>query len=127
MFLKTIKILVAALFVSALGSYLLNSTASFYSRHAYFSIIFFFLTGMLTNFILFRGETAPKEFVFKIMVTSMLRLLICMFGVLIYSKVLRGQLKLLAPHFILHYILFTVFEIAYLLRFSKTNNTNTNE
>lgn len=91
------------------------------ASHWYVSIIFFFLTSLLLNFILFRKDTDPKEFIFKIMITSMLRLLMCMIAVFIYSLIDKAGLKAFALHFMLHYILFTVFEIAYLLRFAKTN------
>jgi hypothetical protein len=86
----------------------------------YASVLFFLLSGLLINFILFKKQSDPRDFVFKIMATSMLRLLLCMIGVFIYSLIDKPHLVSFALHFMLHYILFTIFEIAYLLKFTKT-------
>jgi hypothetical protein len=116
---------VAALLASALSFFLNDLKILGGSDHWFISVLFFFMTALLLNLILFRKDTDPKEFIFKIMITSMLRLLLCMIGVFIYSLVNKAGLRGFVLHFMLHYILFTVFEIAYLLRFAKNNKPKT--
>jgi hypothetical protein len=126
MLLNVTKIMTVAAIVATGLSLLLNNFHILGGAPLwYVSVIFFFLTALLLNLILFKQNTDPKEFVFKIMITSMLRLLLCMIGIFIYSLIDKAGLKGFALHFMLHYILFTVFEIAYLLRFAKTNNQKT--
>ena len=123
MLIKISKILLGSAVLAVGVSLALNHYAILGGTpHWYVSVLFFLLTSILLNYILFKKNTEPKEFVFKIMITSMLRLLMCMIGIFIYSLAYIEGLKVFALHFMLHYILFTVFEIAYLLKFSKHNN-----
>jgi hypothetical protein len=122
MFLKITKVFLLVSVLASGISYLINLlgidkiTNSFW----YASVLFFLGTGLLINYILFGKPVDPKDFVLKIMFTSMFRLLLCMVGVFIYSLIDKPHMISFSLHFMLHYILFTIFEIAYLLKFTKT-------
>ena len=122
MFAKTTKVLfIISLLAIAISQTLNNlNVAKVFAVHWYYSVIFFFLTSLLINFILYNSSSDPKTFIFKIMATSMMRLLLCMIGFFIYSLLDKEHILSFALHFVLHYILFTVFEIAYLLKHTKT-------
>jgi len=81
--------------------------------------LFFVVTTLASHFILTRGDKASKEFVQKVMASSVGRLLLSMIIVLIYSKLDKPHGMAFAFHFMLQYVLFTIFEIAYLLRYLK--------
>ena len=122
MFIKITKVFLLASVLAAGVSFLINLIPfeKVQSAFWYVSVLFFLSTGLLINYILFKKQSDPKDFVFKIMFTSMLRLLLCMIGVFIYSKIDKPHMISFSLHFMLHYILFTIFEITYLLKYTKS-------
>ena len=122
MFLKITKVffLVAVLAAVVSISIGLLNIPAISNPYWYASIIFFLTTGLLINYILFGKPSDPKDFVMKIMLTSMMRLLLCMVGVFIYSLIDKPHMISFALHFMLHYILFTIFEISFLLKYTKS-------
>jgi len=120
MSLKNLKPVGIALVLSLAVSILVNMlfTAA-YSGHWYFSILFHVLISILIQLLMLKKADDQKDYVFRIMFVSMGRLLLCMIALLVYKLALRQNFTQFAVHFMLHYILFTVFEIAYLLKFIK--------
>lgn len=114
--------------VSAIASAVVSVLMNFIPFEATFcklwivSVGFHILISFALNAILFRKNDDPKDFVNKIMFTSMGRLLFCMFGVFIYSLIDKPHFMGFAIHFMLHYLIFTVLEISYLLKYIKTQN-----
>lgn len=103
------------------GVSLLLNTLSLASLSTWFiSVAFHLLVSFLLYLLLFRKPGAASDYTFKIMFASMGRLLVCMVSLLIYKVCDKQNFTHFAVHFMLHYILFTVFEIAYLLKFIKT-------
>jgi hypothetical protein len=98
---------------------LLNFLSIATSSTWFISIGFHLLISFLLYLLLFRKTGDPRDYTFKIMFTSMGRLLVCMISLLIYKVCDKQNFTHFAVHFMLHYILFTVFEIAYLLKFIK--------
>jgi hypothetical protein len=113
-------ILISAI-LSLAGSLLMNMFSfGTYSEFWYVSLLFHILISFLLQLLLFRKTADQRDYTFKIMFSSMGRLLVCMVGLLIYKFADKDNFTQFALHFMLHYILFTVFEIAYLLKFIKT-------
>jgi hypothetical protein len=125
MFVKTTKVLLLISLLAIAISQMLNNFNSpkVFAQYWYYSVLFFFLTSILINYILYNSPTDPKTFIIKIMATCMMRLLLCMFGFLIYNVVFKSSTMSFALHFVLHYILFTIFEIAYLLKYTNAQKT----
>jgi len=92
----------------------------FNSPHFWLPTLFFVLTTLGINYVLTRSEKESKEFIFKTLALSMARLLLCMVFMLIYSLVNKPQALAFACHFMIQYIIFTVFEISFLLKYIKT-------
>lgn len=122
MFAKITKVFILVSIIAAAVSVGINFIpwSKVHNNNWWISILFFLSTGLLINWILFGRKSEPRDFVMKIMFTSMLRLLLCMFGILIYSLADKAHIVGFSLHFMLHYILFTIFEITYLLKFTKT-------
>ena len=123
---QSLKVVLISAFLTALLSIGINFIPSeFVNSSTWFiSIIFHVLVSFLLNLVLFKKQTDPKEFVFKVMFTYMGRLLLSMIGIFIYSLVDKRHFWPLAIHFMLHHILFTILEITYLLKHIKTQTPN---
>lgn len=95
------------------------STPYFLSEHYWIPTLFFLITTLLINKLLTNGDKASKEFVFKTLAMSMARLLGCMICVFIYSLVNKKGALAFTCHFMIAYIVFTVFELSFLLKYIK--------
>ena len=124
MSLKTSKPVIIALILSVAGSILGNMFPGVYSVFWYISLLFHLFISLLIQLLLFKKGGDQKDYIYKIMFSSMGRLLACMFGLLIYKIFDKENFTQFALHFLLHYILFTIFEIAYLLKFIKTQDND---
>ena len=89
------------------------------NQHVYIITLFFALTTALANLAFTKGDTKSKEFIMKIMAVSAGRLLFCMITIFIYSRVSHGHALGFACHFMLQYVLFTIFELSYILKFLR--------
>lgn len=114
----TISALVLSYFLSQLDSKYLTT------NHFWIPTLFFFITTLGMHFIITRKSKEPKEFIFIYLALSMGRLLLCLFFVLTYSFVNKSSSLAFACHFMIQYVLFTLFEISNLLKsISQTNST----
>lgn len=107
-----------------LVSYGLSQVPSRYlsTPHFWIPTVFFALTTWGINAVLTKGDKHSKEFVFKTLAMSMARLLVCLVTVLIYSRINKADALAFACHFMLQYLVFTIFEISVLLKYIKQTN-----
>lgn len=70
-----------------------------------------------------RKTEEARDMINKIMFTSMGRLLVCMVGVFIYSLIDKPSFFAFAIHFMLHYMVYTVFEITFIVKFIRSQQT----
>ncbi len=91
----------------------------FNTPHFWIPTLFFALATLGTNALLTKGDKQSKEFVFKTLAMSMARLLVCMIFVFIYSLINKPQALAFTCHFMVQYVLFTVFEMSFLLKYIK--------
>ncbi len=96
-------------------------TKYFKTMHYWIPILFFVLTTVGTNILLTNGDKKSKEFVFKTLALSMARLLVCMIVVFVYSLINKEQSLAFTCHFMVQYVIFTIFEMSFLLKFIKTD------
>lgn len=91
------------------------------THHYWMPTLFFLLTTLGTNFLLIKGDKNSKEFVFKTLALTMARLLVCLIFVFVYSLINKEQTLAFTCHFMLQYIIFTTFEMSYLIKFIRTD------
>lgn len=91
----------------------------FYTNHFWIPTVFFALSTLGTNALLTKSDKTSKEFVFKTLALSMARLLVCMIFVFVYSLINKEQALAFTCHFMIQYLIFTVFEISFLLKYIK--------
>lgn len=89
------------------------------TSHFWIPTLFFALATLGTNALLTKGDKQSKEFVFKTLAMSMARLLVCMIFVFIYSLVNKPEALAFTCHFMIQYVLFTIFEMSFLLKYIK--------
>jgi hypothetical protein len=92
------------------------------TNHFWIPTVFFALSTLGVNALLTKGEKQSKEFIFKTLAMSMARLLACMIFVFIYSLINKPQALAFTCHFMIQYLVFTVFEISFLLKYIKQAN-----
>lgn len=91
----------------------------FSTSHFWIPTVFFALATLGTNALLTKGDKQSKEFVFKTLAMSMARLLVCMIFVFIYSLINKPEALAFTCHFMIQYILFTIFEMSFLVKYIK--------
>ena len=89
------------------------------TTHFWIPTLFFALTTLGTNALLIKSDKQSKEFIFKTLALSMARLLVCMIFVFIYSLINKPAVLAFTCHFMIQYVLFTVFEMSALLKYIK--------
>lgn len=94
----------------------------FTTNHFWIPTIFFTLSTLGVNALLTKGDKESKEFVFKTLAMSMARLLVCMIFVFVYSLINKPQALAFTCHFMIQYLIFTIFEISFLLKYIKQAN-----
>ena len=117
--IKGILVVVFCALVSTIISISYNYLNIFYSANWWWSIIFFFV--LFTTINLTYPEKAnnnsDNEAIGGII---WLKLILLFAAIFTYSLVDKKGLIMFSAHFFSHYILFTVFEIRYLLSITKT-------
>ena len=98
-------------------------TRFFNSTHYWIPTVFFVVTIIGANALITKGDKESKEFVFKTLALSMARLLLCMVFVFVYSLINKPDALAFTCHFMIQYILFTIFEISFLLKFINQNSS----
>ncbi len=116
-YLQFITICIGALVLSFGLSQL--QTRYFSTSHFWIPTLFFAAATLGTNALLTKGDKQSKEFVFKTLAMSMARLLVCMIFVFIYSLANKPEALAFTCHFMIQYVLFTIFEMSFLLKYIK--------
>lgn len=94
----------------------------FNTYHFWIPTLFFALTSLGINALLTKTDKHSKEFVFKTLALSMARLLTCMIFVFVYSLINKEQALAFTCHFMIQYLIFTIFEVSFLLKHIKLAN-----
>lgn len=105
-----ISTLVLSYFLSQLDSRYLTTS------HFWIPTLFLALTTLGVHQIIIRKSKEPKEFIFVYLALTMGRLLACLICVLIYRFVNKPFALAFACHFMIQYVLFTLFEISTILK-----------
>ena len=123
MLIKNIlSIILSSVFALSVSFYL-NLYTSFKSQNFVFALLFFSIICFILNIIYFKYKKS-KTFTELILVSISIKLLLSFIGIFIYSVFYPTGFFAFSIHFLCYYILFTIFEIGYLLRLIKTANNS---
>jgi hypothetical protein len=103
-------------------SLLINRYCPVPTDHWLYSLLWFAVLCVVFNLIYAR--TDPKNLSQALLAGIVIRLLLALCIVFLYSLKFRASFLTFSLHFISHYILFTIFEIRYLLHLIKTPSNN---
>ncbi|WP_317896533.1 hypothetical protein [Aurantibacillus circumpalustris] len=118
--LKNFYALAIPLSLSVAVSLLLNTYTRIISENYLYSLSFFTLIGFILN-IIYAQKAGTKIFTQLLLVAIVIKLLLGLTGVIVYSFIDKPGFFSFSIQFILHYILFTIFEIRYLLFLIKSH------
>lgn len=118
----------SSLFFSACAatvlSLALNSYTVLYSYNWWMGLIFFTALCLILN-TLYALNARSKTFTELLMAGLIIKFLLSLVVIFLYSFFKQAGFFNFSIHFILQYILFTIFEIRYLLHIIKKHQTNT--
>ena len=117
---KSLSAILISTGLSIIYSFLLNTQFQKQSPVWWHSIIFFVVLFVIFNLLYFI-KTDVKTFTGILLSTGIIKFLLTSVLALVYSFTLKGGFFIFFLHFIGHYVLFTVFEIRYLLQLIKTH------
>ena len=121
--LKFVASVLLPLFLSVLLSLSLNYYQLLPSTHWYYGIWFFGSMSFLFNGI-YWYRAKYDEFTQVLLVCIVIKLLLALIAILSYSFLDKAGFFNFAIHFILYYVLFSIFEIRYLLSLIKAYSPN---
>ncbi|MBL7893075.1 MAG: hypothetical protein JNL63_10620 [Bacteroidia bacterium] len=88
----------------------------------WFILAFFVLITFLAHYLLVgRGDTKPNQFVRNFMGITSLKLLLCLFSIVVYGILNRAHAIAFIVGFLIHYLVFTAFEVVILLKHFSQN------
>ncbi len=119
--LKSISAILISIGVSFIYSYILDAQLHKTSPQWWHSLLFFTLISIAFNVAYFI-KTDGKTFAGILLAAGVVKLVLSMIMVFIYSFTLKGGFFAFFLHFMGHYVLFTVFEIRYLLQLIKNQS-----
>lgn len=119
MILKSISAILISAGLSCLYSFFLNYFFNYELTLWWLSLIFFVVLSVIFT-LLYSIRTDTKTFAGIMLSTGVAKFLLSCVLFFILSFTLKGGFLTFFIHFIGHYVLFTVFEIRYLLQLIKT-------
>lgn len=121
-----LKPILISLIVTAAGSFSISTlfTSELPISHWLISIAYFTILSLVLNLIYIQ-KTDSRTFINTIMVSSGARLLASAVAFLIYSYLFGTSTRSFIIHFMFHYIVFTIFEILFLIKIVNTSSQNT--
>ena len=103
-------------------SLLLNHYSHLVSKHYQYSIMYFSIVCFVLNTI-YAVKSKSKTFTELLLAGLVIKFLLAFIVIIIYSIIDKPNFFYFSIHFISHYILFTIFEIRYLLQLIKINQS----
>jgi hypothetical protein len=116
-----ISVLVPAC-LSAVVSLTLNLSNLLVNPFWFYSIVYFILFCFISNLI-YTLKTSKKNLTGAFLTGITIKLLLAFIIVALYSFLIETSYLAFGIQFTLHYILFTIFEIRYLLQLTKLKNS----
>jgi hypothetical protein len=123
MLIRNLSALIIPGILSLILSLLLNDYSSLISANWYFGILFLLLLCFILNLI-YAHRSDSKTFTELLLAALVIKLLLALIAIILYSFFDKPGFFNFSIHFILHYILFTIFEIRYLLFIIKKRQTS---
>ncbi|MGQ0828076.1 MAG: hypothetical protein ACT4ON_06750 [Bacteroidota bacterium] len=117
----TFRLLLYSLFI-AIVDYSWNELMpdNVFVTHIWFIFIFFVLSTMIFHFFsMISAEKKPQYFIRFYMGSTALRMMLCLIVIITYRFINKPSFVPFAIAFMVHYFLFTIFEVILLLRYLR--------
>lgn len=120
LFLKNLQAIVISFALCSFLSFLLNTYSRISSTTWFYGVLFLIITSLILNLI-YASKAGTKDFTQLLLGSIVIRLLLSLVVIIIYSFIDKPGFFSFSLQFVMHYILFTIFEIRYLLYILKTH------
>lgn len=121
LFAKNLGSLFCAMVLSVVLSLYLNRFTPLHSPHWYFGLVFLTVLGATLNFV-YASKAGSPDFTQLLIVALVIKLLLALAWIIVSSFFTdKPGFFNISVQFILHFILFTAFEIGYLRHIIKTH------
>jgi hypothetical protein len=114
-----VTVLIAAA-IATIISFVLNSFHALFFANWYLSLAFFSALCIFLN-IVYAFQARSKSFTQLLVFSLSLKLLLAFVAVFVYSFISISDFVNFSIHFLLHYLIFTIMEINYLLYLIRNN------
>ncbi|MDX2174355.1 MAG: hypothetical protein SFY56_14735 [Bacteroidota bacterium] len=123
LFIKSLPSILLALVIAVSSSLALNSTSVLICNTWWTSILFYTLVFLILN-VIYNLKRNEEEFTQLLLATIIIKLLLALTFILVYKVIDSAHVFNFAMHFLIHYLIFTVFEMYYLLKLIKSKQKN---
>jgi len=123
LFLRNLVAIAFPAAFSILLSFLLNHFSPLIATNWPYGLIFLIALSFILNLI-YAYQAGSVDFTQLLIVAIVIKLLLSLVGIVVYSFLDKPGFFNFSIQFILHYVLFTIFEIRYLLHIIKTHPLN---
>jgi hypothetical protein len=107
--------LLLPLVISLLASYVFNLFAiSYYLLYPASVLIHLLLSATL--FFIYKKKLNPKEYTQLLFGSNLIKFLLCLFGLIAFYVIDKAHFGKFSLHYLVHYVLFTIFELNYLFK-----------
>jgi hypothetical protein len=120
LFLRNVYAIALPLLFSGACSFLLNHYTRIYSANSSYGILFLLAVSSIFNTI-YAFKAGKEGFTQLLIASVVVKLLLALSVIVMYSLLDKPGFFHFSLQFILHYVLFTIFEIRYLLYLIKTH------
>ncbi len=117
-FLKSFIYFFSSLAIAIGTSYLLNKCTFYKTQNWHASIIFYSSVFLILN-IVYNFKYSVQDITQLLLGSIVIKLLVAFIFILIYGILNKHTALFFSIHFIIHYLVFTVFEMYYLIKLIK--------
>jgi hypothetical protein len=110
------------MFLATLASLLLNNYTELVCKTWWISLVYFTLIFLILNSV-YNLKRNTEEFTQLLLSSIMVKLLLSLTVILVYKIINKATLFNFAMHFLIHYFLFTIFEMYDLVKSIKTKQS----
>lgn len=123
LFIKSLPSILLALVIAVSSSLALNNASLLICNTWWISLLFYTLVFLILN-VIYNLKRNEEEFTQLLLGTIIVKLLLALTLILVYKVIDASHVFNFAMHFLIHYLIFTVFEMYYLLKLIKSKQKN---
>jgi hypothetical protein len=119
LFIKSLPVILLASVIAISSSLILNNTSLLICNTWWLSLLFYTLVFLILN-VIYNLKRNDEEFTQLLLGTIIVKLLLALTLILVYKLIDSDHVFNFAMQFLIHYLIFTIFEMYYLIKLIKS-------